>query len=235
MEIKNKIIPQKDIDNLKKQMRQIKLWHDRTNAEEGIVQAIHANPGMLTEKVHGIFDNILVVKYFIDKGNEKINKAIIDAASEILNKYYSDFGQEYGYDNFGGLSQKKHSIGYSIAIKNTSLITYMLEKNADLAEDNDFIKTAIEFGSDETIKYLIDNFTPKIFAIDEESNRLFASLILNITESIGIVSSIENKLKIIMEELPTDSNNRNYFNRLNKEISKFKTDYFKKFEKKQKE
>ena len=33
MEIKNKVIPQKDIDNLKKQMRQIKLWHDRTNAE----------------------------------------------------------------------------------------------------------------------------------------------------------------------------------------------------------
>ncbi len=231
MWIKNNVVPKKDADNLKRQMRQIKLWHNHTNAEEGIAQAIRTNPGMLTEKLPGIFSNTLVAEYFINKGNENINKAIIDAAPEILNKYYSDFGQEYEQEDFGGLSQKKHNIGYLIAIKNTQLITYMLEKNAELAEDNNFIKFAIEFGSEGTIKYIIENFTSKIFEIDTQSNRLFANQIIDITESMNIVSSIENKLKIFMDRLPADSDIGQQFNRLEKQISKFKREYLKRFEK----
>lgn len=232
MEIGRKIRRKRDNNTLKQRIKQIKLWRSRTSAENGIAQAIRANPGILTEKADGALGDTLIAEYFIKKGNEKINRAIIDAAPEMLNMYYSDFGQEYEWSEQGGLSQKKRTIGCSIAIENASLITRMLEKNNNLADDRNFIRYAIEFGSEDARKYLIDNFASKVFAVDERTRGLFASQIVNVTESMDVAMAIESKLKSFKDGLPADANSMRHFIRLEKLISKFKKGYLKKMNRK---
>ncbi len=211
-------------NNLKEKI----IWW-REGGERNIAEEIYRNPEIITERMHtnkGIF----VVESLIKIKSEIIVKSIIDLRPEILNLSYADL-EDINKNKDTKIDEepvyKKHIIAYNIAIEFPSLIVSMLEKNKDIVENDDFVRYAIEFGSDEIKKYLIDNFTCAIFDIDWDYGKLFAQEILENTDSLDVINNLEEKLKSSGYVWMFNFEDKNFIS-LKEHIKNFKTKFLRK-------
>lgn len=181
----------KFINNRKRPHQEKEYLRDR------IISAIKENPGILTQKAHGLFTNTLFAHYIIEQGNEKIARGVIDADPKLLTKSYKDFiNNIYENTTASPLSEyQRYSTAYIIAIKDRALIPYILEKNKEVIKDANFLRHAVTFGLDDTKNYLIDNFIQDICTVDPTDGEPFAHKLIRSACSKNIIKHLEQKIR----------------------------------------